>query len=61
MRRARSFSWSLAEMPMSSLSSTVSLPSGGAELGDGAWGAYAELQVHKVPLGWGGLRAAFCY
>jgi hypothetical protein len=36
MRRARSFSWSSAEMPMTSPSSTVSSPSGGAEHGGGA-------------------------
>jgi hypothetical protein len=38
---------------MTSLSSTVSSPSGGAEPGGGAWGASLELQVRAVPSGVG--------
>jgi hypothetical protein len=53
MRRAHSFRWSSAEMPMTSPSSTVSSPSGGAEPGGGAWGASSELQVRTVPSGVG--------
>jgi hypothetical protein len=49
MRKARSFSWSSAEMPMTSPSSIVSSPSGGAKLGGGACGAPSELQVRIVP------------
>jgi hypothetical protein len=55
MRRARSFSWSSTEMPMTSSSSTVCSPSGGAEPGGGAWGASSELQLRTVPsrrVGW---------
>ena len=48
MRRARSFSWSSAEMPMTSPSSMVSSPPGG-----GACGAPSELQVRTVPSGVG--------
>jgi hypothetical protein len=43
MRRARNFSWSSAEMLMTSPSSMVSLPSGGAKPGGGACGAPSEL------------------
>jgi hypothetical protein len=53
MRRARSFSWSLVEMPMISQSSMVSSPSRGAKPGGGARGAPSELQVHTVPSGVG--------
>jgi hypothetical protein len=53
MRRARNFSWSSAEMPMNSLSSIVSSPSGGAKPGGGACGAPSELQVRAVPSGVG--------
>jgi hypothetical protein len=42
MRGARNFSWSLAEMPMTSPSSMVSSPSGGAKPGGGACGAPSE-------------------
>jgi hypothetical protein len=53
MRRARSFSWSLAEMSMTSPSSMVSSPYGGVKPGCGACGAPSELQVRTVPLGVG--------
>jgi hypothetical protein len=53
MRRAHSFSWSLAEMSMTSSSSMVSSPSGGAKPGGGAYGAPSELQVRTVPSGVG--------
>jgi hypothetical protein len=53
MRRARSFSWSSAEMSMTSPSSIVSTPSGGAKPGGGACGAHSKLQVHTVPSGVG--------
>jgi hypothetical protein len=53
MCRAHSFSWPSAEMPMTSPSSMVSLPSGGVEPGGGAWGASSELQVRTVPSGVG--------
>jgi hypothetical protein len=53
MRRARSFSWSSAEMLMTSPSSTVSSPSGRVESRGGAWGVYSELQVRTVPSGVG--------
>jgi hypothetical protein len=60
MRRARSFSWSSAEMPMTSLSSIVSLPSGGAKPSGGACVAPSKLQVRRVPSGWDGLGVVFC-
>jgi hypothetical protein len=53
MRRAHSFSWSSAEMSMTSPSSIVSLPSGGAKPGGGACGVPSELQVRAVPSGVG--------
>jgi hypothetical protein len=53
MRRACSFSWSLAEMPMTSPSSMVSSPSGGAKFSGGACGAPSELQVRTVSWGVG--------
>jgi hypothetical protein len=53
MRMARSFSWSSAEMPMTSPSSMVSSPFGGAKPSDGARGAPSELQVRTVPSGVG--------
>jgi hypothetical protein len=53
MHRARNFSWSSAEMPMTSLSSIVSSPSGGAKPGGGACGAPSKLQVRTVPSGVG--------
>jgi hypothetical protein len=53
MRRARSFSWSSAKMPMTSPSSMVSSPTGGAKPGGGACGAPSELQVRTVPSGVG--------
>jgi hypothetical protein len=53
MRKAHSFSWSLAEMPLTSPSSMVSSPSCGAKPGGGAWGAPSELQVRIVPSGVG--------
>jgi hypothetical protein len=53
MRRARSCSWSSAETPMTSSSSIVSSPSGGAKPGGGACGTPPELQVHRVPSGVG--------
>jgi hypothetical protein len=49
MHRARRFSWSSAEKPMTSPSSMVSSPSGGAKPGGGACGAPSELQVRTVP------------
>jgi hypothetical protein len=59
MRRARSFSWSSAEMLITSPSSMVSSPSGEAKPGGGAWGASSKLQVRTMPSGWGGLGAVF--
>jgi hypothetical protein len=53
MRRAHSCSCSLAEMPMTSPSSAVSSPSGGAKPGGGACGSPPELQVRRVPSGVG--------
>jgi hypothetical protein len=53
MRRARSCSCSLAEMPMTLPSSTESSPSGGAKPGGGACGSPPELQVRRVPSGVG--------
>jgi hypothetical protein len=53
MHRARSCSYSLAEMPMTSPSSAASSPSGGAKSGGGAYGSPPELQVRRVPLGVG--------
>jgi hypothetical protein len=53
MRRAHSFSWSSTDMPMTSPSSMVSSPSGGAKPGGGACGAPSELQVRIVPSGVG--------
>jgi hypothetical protein len=43
MHRARSCSWSSAEMPMTLLSSIMSSPSGGAKPGGGACGTPPEL------------------
>jgi hypothetical protein len=42
---------------MTSLSSMLSSPSGGAKPGGGAWGAPSELQVRKVPSGVGVILA----
>jgi hypothetical protein len=53
MRRPHSCSCSSAEMPMTSPSSAVSLPSGGAKPGGGACGSPPELQVRRVPSGVG--------
>jgi hypothetical protein len=53
MRKARSCSCSLAEMPMTSPSSVASSPSGGAKPGGGACGCPPELQVQRVPSGVG--------
>jgi hypothetical protein len=55
MRKARSFSWSSAEMLMTSPSTMVSSPSCGAKPGGGACGAPSELQVHTMSsgVGWG--------
>jgi hypothetical protein len=53
MHRARSYSCSSAEMPMTSPSSAVSSPSGGAKPGGGACGSLPELQVCRVPSGVG--------
>jgi hypothetical protein len=53
MRRARSYSCSSAEMPMTSPSSAASSPSGGAKPGGGACGSPLELQVCTVPSGVG--------
>jgi hypothetical protein len=53
MPRARSFSWSSTEMPMTSSSSIASLPSGGEKPGGGACGTPPELQVRRVPSGVG--------
>jgi hypothetical protein len=53
MRRARSYSCSSAEMPMTSPSFAASLPSGGAKPGGGACGNPLELQVRRVPSGVG--------
>jgi hypothetical protein len=60
MRRARSCSCSLAEMPMTSPSSVASLPSGGAKSGGGACGSPLLLQVRRVPSGVGALGTVFC-
>jgi hypothetical protein len=60
MRRACSCSWSLAKMPMTLPSSIASLPYGGAKPGGGARGTPPELQVRRVPSGWGGLGTVFC-
>jgi hypothetical protein len=48
MRRARSFSWSSAEMLMTSPSCMVSLPFGGARPYGGVCGAPSELQVRAM-------------
>jgi hypothetical protein len=56
MRRARNFSWSSGEMPMTSPSSIASLPFGGAKPGGGACGTPPELQVRRVPSGMGWSR-----
>jgi hypothetical protein len=48
MRRACSCSCSSAEMPMTSPSSVVSLPSSGAKPGGGSCGCPPELQVRRV-------------
>jgi hypothetical protein len=53
IRRARSCSYSSAEMPMTSPSSVASSPSGGAKPGGGACGSPPELQVRRVPSGVG--------
>jgi hypothetical protein len=53
MHKTRSFSWSLDKMLLTSPSSMVSSPSGGAKPGGGACGAPSELQVHTVPSGVG--------
>jgi hypothetical protein len=53
IRRARSCSCSSTEMPMTSSSSVVSSPSGGAKPGGGACGSPPELQVRRVPSGVG--------
>jgi hypothetical protein len=53
MRRARSYSYSLAETPMTSPSSVASSPSSGAKPGGGACGCPPELQVRRVPSGVG--------
>jgi hypothetical protein len=53
MRRARSFRWSSTEKSMTLSSSMVSLPSGGAKPGGGAYGACLELQVRTMPSGVG--------
>jgi hypothetical protein len=53
MRRARSCSWSSAEMPMTSPSSIASSPSGGAKPGGGSCGMPPELQVRRVSSGVG--------
>ena len=57
MRRAHICSWSSAEMPMTSPSSIVSSPSGGAKPGGGACGAPSELQVRRGAFGGGVLLA----
>jgi hypothetical protein len=49
MRRARNCSWSSAEMPITSPSSSASSPFGGAKPGGGACGTPSELQVRRVP------------
>jgi hypothetical protein len=49
MHRARSCSWSSAEMPMTSPSSIASSPSNGAKPGGGACGTPPKLQVRRVP------------
>jgi hypothetical protein len=53
MRRARSCSWSSAEMSMTSPSSIGSSASIGAKPGGGACGTPPELQVRRVPSGVG--------
>jgi hypothetical protein len=53
MRRARSYSCSSAETPMTLSSSVASSPSGGAKPGGGACGCPPELQVRRVPSGVG--------
>jgi hypothetical protein len=53
MRRAHNFSWSLAEMPMTSSFSIASSPSDGAKPGGGTCGRPPELQVRRVPSGVG--------
>jgi hypothetical protein len=53
MHRARSCSWSSAEMPMTSPSSIASSPSSGAKPGGGTCGTPPELQVRRVPSGVG--------
>jgi hypothetical protein len=60
MRRARSFSWSSAEMPMTSPSSIVSSPFGGAKPGGGACGPPSELQVRRGAFG-GGMVLAMSF
>jgi hypothetical protein len=52
MRKARSCSYSSAEMPMTSPSSVASSPSSGAKP-RGACGCPPELQVRRVPSGVG--------
>jgi hypothetical protein len=53
MRKARSCSYSSAEMPMTSPSSVASSPSSGAKPGGGSCGCPLELQVWRVPSGVG--------
>jgi hypothetical protein len=53
MRRARSCSYSSAEMSMTLPFSVASSPSGGAKPGGGACGSPSELQVRRVPSGGG--------
>jgi hypothetical protein len=53
MHRARSCSWSSAEMPMTSSSSIASSSSSGAKPSGGACGTPPELQVCSVPSGVG--------
>jgi hypothetical protein len=53
IRRARSCSYSSAEMLMTLPSSVVSSPSAGANPGGGACGSPPELQVRRVPSGVG--------
>jgi hypothetical protein len=54
MRRARSCSWSSAEMLITSPSSIASSLSSGAKPDGGAYGTPPELQVRRVPsrVGW---------
>jgi hypothetical protein len=52
MRKARSYSCSSAKTPMTSPSSVVSAPSGGAKPG-GSCGCPPELQVRRLPSGVG--------